>query len=76
MELLATQGLGKGGEVQLTDAMVRLLAEEEMYAVVIEADDGYDTGTIPNLVAANLRMGLADERYAAALREALSDVLA
>ena len=76
MELLATQEQGKGGEVQLTDALVRLLDEEEMYAVVIEADDGYDTGTIPNLVAANLRMGLADERYAATLRDALSDLLA
>lgn len=75
MELLATQEPGKGNEIQLTDALVRLLAEEEMYAVVIDPAEGYDTGTIPNLVAANVRMALADERFAGALREALADVL-
>lgn len=75
MELLATQEPGKGDEIQLTDALVRLLAEEEMYAVVIDADGGYDTGTIPNLIAANVRMALADDRYAGALREALAGVL-
>ena len=76
MELLATQEPGKGNEIQLTDALVRALAEEEMYAVVIDPAEGYDTGTIPNLIAANVRMALADERYAASLREALGDVLA
>lgn len=75
MELLATQEPGKGNEVQLTDALVRALAEEEMYAVVIDPAEGHDTGTIPNLVAAGLRMGLADPRYASSLREALADVL-
>lgn len=75
MELLATQEPGKGNEIQLTDALVRALAEEEMYAYVIDPAEGYDTGTIPNLVAANVRMALADERYASALREALTDVL-
>ena len=76
MELLATQEPGKGNEIQLTDALVRALAEEEMYAVVIDPAEGYDTGTIPNLIAANVRMALADERYAASLREVLGDVLA
>ena len=75
MELLATQEPGKGNEIQLTDALVRLLGEEEMYAVVIDPSEGYDTGTIPNLVAANVRMALADDRFAGALREALADVL-
>lgn len=75
MELLATQGPGAGGEVQLTDALVRALGQEEMYALVIDPDEGYDTGTIPNLVAANVRMGLADSRYAGALRAALADIL-
>jgi UTP--glucose-1-phosphate uridylyltransferase len=76
MELLATQEPGKGNEVQLTDALVRALADEEMYAVVIDPAEGHDTGTIPNLIAANVRMALADERYAASLREALHDILA
>lgn len=75
MELLATQEPGKGDEIQLTDALVRALDEEEMYAYVIDPAEGYDTGTIPNLIAANVRMALADDRFAGALREALSDVL-
>lgn len=74
MELLADQEPGKGNEIQLTDAMVRLLAEEPMYAVVIDPAEGYDTGTIPNLIAANVKMGLADPRYAGALREALAGI--
>ena len=45
MELLETQGAGAGGEIQLTDAMERLLAEEEMYAVVVDPLEGCDTGT-------------------------------
>ena len=55
--------------------MVRALAEEEMYAVVIDPSEGHDTGTIPNLVAAGVRMGLKDPRYAGSLREALADIL-
>ncbi len=76
MELLATQEPGKGDEIQLTDALVRALDEEEMYAYVIDPAEGHDTGTIPNLIAANVRMALADDRFAGALREALADVLA
>lgn len=77
MGLLETQEPGKGDEIQLTDALVRLIeeTEEEMYAVVIDPAEGHDTGTIPNFVAANVRMALADDRYASALREALADIL-
>lgn len=75
MELLSTQEPGKGDEIQLTDALVRLLDEEEMYAVVIDPAEGHDTGTIPNFVAANVRMALANPKYADALREVLADIL-
>lgn len=36
MDLLADQQAGKGGEIQLTDAMARSLDREAMYAVVID----------------------------------------
>ncbi|MDO4798686.1 MAG: sugar phosphate nucleotidyltransferase [Coriobacteriales bacterium] len=71
MDLLATQGTGAGGEIQLTDAMERLLEEEEMYAVVVDPDKGCDTGTPAAWAATNARMALANEAEAAAFKEAL-----
>ena len=47
MEVLANQQPGKGGEIQLTDAMARSLDREAMYAVVIDPLSGYDTGAPP-----------------------------
>ena len=71
MDLLATQGAGAGGEVQLTDAMERLLKEEEMYALVVDPDEGCDTGTPAAWAATNARMALSDPDQAAAFKEAL-----
>jgi len=71
MDLLATQGEGAGGEIQLTDAMERLLAEEEMYALVVDPDDGCDTGTPAAWAATNARMALADAASRDAFKEAL-----
>ncbi len=53
MDLLHDVKPGVGGEIQLTDALDALLAEEDMYAVVIDPKDGLDSGTIPNWLAAN-----------------------
>ncbi|MBR2682022.1 MAG: NTP transferase domain-containing protein [Atopobiaceae bacterium] len=74
MELLKTQGPGAGGEIQLTDAMERLLEEEEMYAVVVNPLDGCDTGTPAAWAATNARLALADETQVAAFKEALGPV--
>jgi len=74
MELLETQGAGAGGEIQLTDAMERLLAEEEMYAIVVNPLDGCDTGTPAAWAATNARLALEDPSQVAAFREALGDV--
>lgn len=71
MDLLRTQGPGAGGEIQLTDALQRLLAEEELYAVVVDPLEGCDTGTPAAWAATNARMALADPTQAAAFREAL-----
>lgn len=71
MDLLATQGEGAGGEIQLTDAMERLLEEEEMYALVVDPDQGCDTGTPAAWAATNARMALADPKQADAFKEAL-----
>lgn len=53
MELLADVKPGVGGEIQLTDALDALLQEEEMYALVVDPKDGFDTGTIPSWLATN-----------------------
>ena len=45
MDLLADQQAGKGGEIQLTDAMPACSTARPSYAVVIDPLSGYDTGT-------------------------------
>ena len=75
MELLATQQPGAGNEIQLTDAMVRLLASEEMYALVVDVDEGRDTGTPAAWAAVNARAALEDPATREAFIEAFGDAL-
>lgn len=56
MELLSEVAPGAGGEIQLTDALEQVLAEEEMYALVIDEEDGFDTGTIESWLDTNNRL--------------------
>ena len=72
MELLETQGVGAGGEIQLTDAMLRLLADEEMYALVVDRTDGCDTGTPAAWAGVNARMCLGNESLSPAFWEEAS----
>ena len=53
MELLADVQAGVGGEIQLTDALDAVLQEEEMYALVIDPCDGFDTGTLESWLETN-----------------------
>ncbi len=53
MELLADGKPTVGGEIQLTDALDAVLEEEEMYALVVDPEDGYDTGTVESWLATN-----------------------
>ena len=73
MELLATQAPGAGDEIQLTDAMQRLLAEEEMYALVVDPAEGCDTGTPAAWAATNARMALKNPQTSEGFREAFGD---
>lgn len=54
MEILKDVKPGVGGEIQLTDAMAELLREEEMYALVVDPRDGFDTGTPESWLASNI----------------------
>lgn len=73
MDLLGDQKPGKGGEVQLTDAMARSLEREAMYAVVIDPLSGYDTGTPAGWIATNALMACNDPSYAKAFWEAINE---
>ena len=53
MELLADVEPGVGGEIQLTDALDAVLREEEMYALIIDPADGFDTGTVESWLETN-----------------------
>lgn len=53
MELLAEVEPGAGGEIQLTDALDAVLREEEMYALVIDPEEGFDTGTVATWLETN-----------------------
>jgi len=63
MEILGDTPAGKGGEIQLTDALVKLLEREEIYAVVVDPEDGRDTGNALAWLEANIVLALADDRY-------------
>jgi len=74
MDILPTVDPGAGGEIQLTDALVKLLQREEIYAVV-EPDPGYDTGNVLAWLEANVAIALQRPEYAGALRESLTRML-
>lgn len=75
MDILASTQPGRGGEIQLTDALVTLLEEEPIYAVVIEPGTGFDTGNVVSWLEANVAIALRDERFAPALRQSIEKLI-
>ena len=73
MELLETQKPGAGNEIQLTDALVRLLDEGGMYALVVDPAERCDTGTPAAWVGTSARMALRDPAHREAFLEALGE---
>ncbi len=74
MEILPKTQPGRGGEIQLTDALKDLLTEEEVHAVTIDCN-GYDTGNILSWLEANVALALDTEEFGPALRDALEELL-
>jgi UTP--glucose-1-phosphate uridylyltransferase len=74
--LLASQSPGAGNEIQLTDAMVRLMDTQPFHALEYDGRS-YDCGDKIGYLRANAAFALANEEYgdriAATLREALAD---
>jgi UTP--glucose-1-phosphate uridylyltransferase len=61
---------GKGGEIQLTDAIKLLIEEgERVYGVRLQGERRYDIGNFESYFQAFVEFALADEKYGASLRE-------
>jgi UTP--glucose-1-phosphate uridylyltransferase len=75
-DLLESQAVGAGGEIQLTDAMVRLMQTQTFHALEFDGRS-YDCGDKIGYLRANAAFALANAEYgekaAATLREALAD---
>ena len=72
--LLAAQGAGAGGEIQLTDAMARLMEHDRFHALRYDGTT-YDCGDKLGLLRANVAYALRDERSGAQARTLLEALL-
>jgi UTP--glucose-1-phosphate uridylyltransferase len=70
MGLLGAQEPGAGGEVQLTDAMAKLIGQQPFHAVTVDAAR-HDCGDKAGFVLANLALGLADADVGPRIRDFL-----
>ena len=59
----------------LTDALVELLKTEDLYAVVVDPEEGFDTGNVLSWLEANVMLGLSDAEYGEGLRASLERIL-
>ncbi|MDR3053746.1 MAG: NTP transferase domain-containing protein [Coriobacteriales bacterium] len=67
MRILEHTAPGAGGEIQLTDALVELLATEKMFAIEVSPDEGFDTGTIASWLETNIRLAQRNAQLAPAI---------
>ena len=72
--LLETQEKGAGGEIQLTDAMKRLMQTQKFYGMKYQGRT-YDTGSKIGFLVANVAYALARDDLGPALREELAALL-
>jgi UTP--glucose-1-phosphate uridylyltransferase len=73
-ELLGSQGKGAGGEIQLTDAMLRLLESQSFHALEYDGAT-YDCGDKLGLLRANVAFALRRPDFADEARRAIQALL-
>jgi UTP--glucose-1-phosphate uridylyltransferase len=73
-DLLAAQERGAGGEIQLTDAMARLMVLQDFHAYEYEGTT-YDCGDKVGLLRANVAYALKHPEIGEAARAAVSELL-
>ncbi len=74
-DMIATQNPGAGGEIQLTDAMIRLMRDQPFYGLKFDGTT-YDCGDKVGFLAANVAYGLQREDIAPAFRAELKRIIA
>ena len=75
MRTLENQGKGAGGEIQLTDAMARMIGNQAFHAVTFEGNR-YDCGSKTGFVEATLALALEREDMGADVRAIAERLLA
>ena len=73
-KLLETQEGGAGGEIQITDAMIRLAKQQPFYGLKF-AGRSFDCGSKVGFLAANVAYALAREDIAPAFRQEIKQLL-
>lgn len=68
MRVLDAQEKGSGGEIQLTDAMAKLIGQQPFHAYRFEGDR-YDCGSATGFVIANVAMAMRREDIAPSVRD-------
>ena len=71
---IAEQGPGAGGEIQVTDAMIALLAEQPFHGVKFTGRT-FDCGDKLGFLAANVAYGLAHPEIGPAFRRTLKEII-
>jgi UTP--glucose-1-phosphate uridylyltransferase len=73
-KLLKATGKGAGGEIQLTDALLKLMAQSNMQALMMRGRS-FDCGNKLGFLHANLMLGLQDESIGSELMNILQQTL-
>lgn len=71
-EIISTLPPGKGGEIQLTDALAQLVETEGLIGVFIKGER-FDAGDQLGFIKANIHFGLKNEKISEQLRRYLRD---
>ncbi len=72
--ILASQDPGSGGEIQLTDAMIQLLADQPFHGVRFEGQS-YDCGDKVGFLTANVAYALSRSDIGPTFRDALREIV-
>ncbi|NJR79273.1 UTP--glucose-1-phosphate uridylyltransferase GalU [Sphingomonas corticis] len=75
MEILSAKETGAGGEIQLTDAMAKLIGRQPFHGFRFDGDR-YDCGDKAGFIQANLALALAREDIGPAVRDFARALLA